>query len=130
MRCYSALPGRVKRTGVLELPRHGSRRMLIPARIGVVVARPVLAHLYPGHEQRLGVILRAELPGVPVSLSSEVLREQQEYERTATTVGKAYVRPLVEDYLSAIGSAVGAPCRSVPPWGGASNAPRRTSPSL
>ncbi len=31
-------------------------------------------------------------PGVPVSLSSEILREQQEYERTATTVVNAYVR--------------------------------------
>ncbi len=38
-------------------------------------------------------------PAVPVSLSSEILREQQEYERTATTVVNAYVRPLMERYL-------------------------------
>ena len=38
-------------------------------------------------------------PGVPVSLSSEILREQQEYERTATTVVNAYVRPLMERYV-------------------------------
>ena len=49
------------------------------------------AHLHPAHEQRLGEILREELPGIPVSLSSEILREQQEYERTATTVVNAYV---------------------------------------
>ena len=40
------------------------------------------AHRHPAHEQRLGAILREELPGMPVSLSSEIMREQQEYERT------------------------------------------------
>jgi N-methylhydantoinase A len=60
------------------------------------------AYLYPEHEQRLGAILREELPGVTVSLSSEILREQREYERTATTVVNAYVRPLMERYVGAI----------------------------
>ena len=44
----------------------------------------------------------AELPDVPVSLSSEILREQQEYERTATTAVNAYVRPLMAGYLDDI----------------------------
>lgn len=57
------------------------------------------AHRHPAHEQQLGRILRDELPGVPVSLSSEILREQQEYERTAATAVNAYVRPLMERYL-------------------------------
>jgi len=65
------------------------------------------AHVHPEHEQRLGAILREELPGVPISLSSEVLREQQEYERTATTTVNAYVRPLMERYLAQIGGGVG-----------------------
>lgn len=60
------------------------------------------AHLYPAHEEVLGEILRSELPGIPVSLSSEVLREQQEYERTATTVVNAYVRPLMAGYVDDI----------------------------
>jgi N-methylhydantoinase A len=58
--------------------------------------------LYPEHEERVGVILREELPGVSVSLSSEILREQREYERSATTVVNAYVRPLMERYVGAI----------------------------
>ena len=58
------------------------------------------AHLHPAHEQRLGAILRAALPGIPVSLSSEVSREQQEYERTATTVVNAYVAPLMGRYVA------------------------------
>ena len=39
---------------------------------------------------------------MPVTLSSEILREQQEYERTATTVVNAYVRPLMERYLGSL----------------------------
>ena len=50
-----------------------------------------------------------ELPGIPVSLSSEILREQQEYERTATTVVNAYVRPLMARYLDDLGRGLGRP---------------------
>src|SRR5712691_3459954 len=60
------------------------------------------SYLYPEHEERLGAILRQELPGVAVSLSSEILREQREYERSATTVVNAYVRPLMESYVGNI----------------------------
>jgi len=66
------------------------------------------AYLFPDHEERLGAILRAELPGVDVSLSSEILREQREYERTATTVVNAYVRPLMERYVGAIRTGLDA----------------------
>jgi N-methylhydantoinase A/oxoprolinase/acetone carboxylase beta subunit/N-methylhydantoinase B/oxoprolinase/acetone carboxylase alpha subunit len=65
------------------------------------------AHLYPAHEQRVGEILREELPRVPVSLSSEILREQQEYERTATTVVNAYVRPLMGRYVADLQAGLG-----------------------
>jgi 5-oxoprolinase (ATP-hydrolysing)/N-methylhydantoinase A len=64
------------------------------------------AHLYPEHERLLGEVLRAELPDVPVSLSSEILREQQEYERTATTAVNAYIRPLMAGYLDDICSGI------------------------
>lgn len=60
------------------------------------------AHRHPEHEQRAGEILREELPGVPVSLSHEVIREQQEYERSAATAVNAYVRPLMERYVTSI----------------------------
>jgi 5-oxoprolinase (ATP-hydrolysing) len=64
------------------------------------------AHRHPAHEQRVGAILRAELPGVPVSLSSEVIREQQEYERGAAAVVNAYVRPLMGRYVGDLRSAL------------------------
>jgi N-methylhydantoinase A/oxoprolinase/acetone carboxylase beta subunit len=57
------------------------------------------SYLYPEHERRFGAILAEELPEANVSLSSEILREQREYERSATTVVNAYVRPLMASYL-------------------------------
>ena len=41
-------------------------------------------------------------PTRPVSLSHEVLPERKEYERTATTVVNAYVRPIMHVYLNAL----------------------------
>lgn len=64
------------------------------------------AHRHPEHEERAGAILRAELPDVAVSLSSEVIREQQEYERTAAAVVNAYVRPLMGRYVGDLRSAL------------------------
>ncbi len=54
------------------------------------------------HERRVGEIAREVLPGIPVSLSSGVIPEMQEYERTVTTVVNAYVRPRVERYVSSL----------------------------
>ena len=60
------------------------------------------AYAYPQHEILVGDFLRQHLPQVQVSLSSEVLRERKEYERTATTVVNAYVRPVMRGYLAAL----------------------------
>ena len=51
------------------------------------------------HEQIAGDWLRGALPGVTLSLSSEVAPEIREFERTSTTVANAYVQPLAERYL-------------------------------
>lgn len=51
------------------------------------------------HEKRIRDIAHEELPDVPVSLSSEVVPEMQEYERTVTTVANSYVRPRVAKYV-------------------------------
>ena len=53
----------------------------------------------PIHEQRVGEILRRELPGVFITLSHELIREMREYERTSTTVLNAYIGPVVTNYL-------------------------------
>ena len=51
------------------------------------------------HEQQVREVAERMLPGVPVSLSSEVVPEMQEYERTITTVANSYVRPKVATYV-------------------------------
>jgi N-methylhydantoinase A len=51
------------------------------------------------HERRTREALHAALPGVYVSLSSEVLRQVKEYERFGTTVVNAYVGPALSRYL-------------------------------
>ncbi len=58
----------------------------------------------PRHERQVGEILRARLPGVHISLSSEVLPEILEFERTSTTVVNAYVAPLIGRYLAKLRS--------------------------
>ena len=65
------------------------------------------AYAFPQHELILGDFLRQHLPGIPVSLSSEVLPERREYERSATTAINAYVRPIMEHYLGAMRSGLG-----------------------
>ncbi|MDD9798406.1 MAG: hydantoinase/oxoprolinase family protein [Alphaproteobacteria bacterium] len=52
------------------------------------------------HEKRLREIVQDMMPSIPVSISSEVIPEMQEYERTITTVANSYVRPEVEKYIS------------------------------
>ena len=51
------------------------------------------------HEQRVRQIAQQVMPGVPVSISSEVMPEMYEYERTETTVVNSYIRPVVSRYI-------------------------------
>jgi N-methylhydantoinase A len=51
------------------------------------------------HERLAKQLLADELPGVHVSISSEVAPEIREFERTSTTCANAYVQPLVARYL-------------------------------
>ena len=54
------------------------------------------------HERAVGERLRAALPDVHVSLSSEVLPEVRLYERLSTTAVNAYVTPVLADYLESL----------------------------
>jgi len=67
-----------------------------------------LLHSYASsaHEEAVAAILEAE--GINVSLSSRILPEFREYERTSTTVVNAYVAPLVSGYLARIEASEGA----------------------
>ena len=65
------------------------------------------------HEQRVRAIATTVLPGIPVSLSCEVIPEMQEYERTVTTVANSYVRPRVETYVSNLERELGQRMKDV-----------------
>ena len=61
----------------------------------------------PVHEQRAAELIRAIAPDLPISLSSDILPEYREYERTSTTVINAYVQPLVARYLARLEAGAG-----------------------
>jgi N-methylhydantoinase A len=58
-------------------------------------------HAYrdPRHERATREAIERKLPGIYVSLSSEVLPQIKEYERVSTTVVNAYVGPVLSRYL-------------------------------
>ena len=69
------------------------------AEVEAVAVCLLFAFLHPEHEKRVGKALREALPGVHVSLSSEVLPEFREYERYSTTAADAYLAPKLAAYL-------------------------------
>src|SRR5262249_58698231 len=71
-------------------------------RVEAVAVSLLFSFLNPEHEQRLGARLRAALPDVLVYVSSEVLPEIREFERTSTTAVCAYVGPILASYLEAL----------------------------
>jgi N-methylhydantoinase A len=60
----------------------------------------------PCHEEQIAAVVRERYPELQCSISSEILREMKEYERTATVVVNAYVLPLMHDYISALGASL------------------------
>lgn len=62
----------------------------------------------PAHELEIREICEEVLPGVPVSLSSDIAPEFREFERTSTTVINAYLAPVTERYLDRLESELEA----------------------
>lgn len=58
------------------------------------------------HERKFAEKLRERVPGLAVSVSSEVQPEFREYERLSTTVLNAYLQPVMSDYLQLLESGV------------------------
>jgi N-methylhydantoinase A len=64
----------------------------------------VLLHSYltPAHEQRIKAIFKEKLPGVPVSISYEVLPKWKEHFRSSTTICDAFIKPVVTRQLGSM----------------------------
>ena len=82
-------------------------------RVEAVAVSLLFSFLNPEHERRLATRLREALPNVPIYLSSEVLPEIKEFERSSTTAVCAYVGPILASYLERLEEATRS--RALPP---------------
>jgi N-methylhydantoinase A len=82
-------------------------KIVRPNRIESVAVGLIHAYANPRHEQRIRELLLARMPGLSVSLSSEVSPEMREYERFSTTCANAYVQPLMGRYLRNLQAQLG-----------------------
>ncbi len=73
---------------------------LIAQRIEAVAIGFLHSFTNPAHERRAGELLAQHLPGVPITLSSDVSPEMREYERFSTACANAYVQPMIGRYIA------------------------------
>ena len=64
------------------------------------------SYINGAHERRASEIAAEIFTDTPISISSDVVPEMQEYERTETTVVNSYVRPEVATYVSNMQAAL------------------------
>lgn len=76
----------------------------------------------PMHEQMLAMLLRDRFPDLFLSLSSEILPQFREYERTSTVAVNAYVQPLLARYLNNLQEHIHGPLRIMQSSGGSISA--------
>jgi N-methylhydantoinase A len=76
---------------------------LLDAGVEAIAVSFLHAYANPEHEQRAKRLIERRAPGLTVCISSEILPEIREYERSSTTVINAYVRPIIERYLGRLG---------------------------
>ena len=99
------VPERMDRDGrvVTALDESAVRRATLElARQGVQAIAICFLHSYrnPEHEQRAAKIVREQAPDMSISISSDVVAELWEYQRSVTTCANAYVQPLVDRYVA------------------------------
>jgi 5-oxoprolinase (ATP-hydrolysing) len=76
----------------------------------------------PEHEQALAALLRDRFPDIYLSLSSDILPQFREYERTSTVAVNAYVQPLMARYLENLQQHIDMPLRIMQSSGGSISA--------
>jgi len=105
-RCHT-VRGRIDAAGneVLPLDEPGLREVAAKLRAdGVEAVAVTFLHSYanPAHERRAAEVLREELPGAIVCISTDVLSEFREFERASVTALNAFLVPLMDRYLSSL----------------------------
>ena len=74
----------------------------------------LFAYVRPEHELAIGAALREAFPDLPISLSHEVAPIWREYERGSTTIGDAFIKPGMRDYVAGVRTALQQSDRSAP----------------
>jgi N-methylhydantoinase A len=101
------VPGRLDHRGeeVAPLGEEAARQAiqrLLDEGVESVAVCYLHAYANGSHEVRTRDLIQEMAPKVYVSISSEVLPEIREYERTSTTVINAYVQPVVSRYFESM----------------------------
>ncbi len=97
------VPERITALGEIDLPLDKDSVARVAAQcaaadVNAVAVCFINAYVSGEHEEAAAAILRDKLPGIPVTVSSELVPQIQEYERTSTAVVNAYIRPVIEHY--------------------------------
>ena len=95
---------RVDATGAVLVPLDRAEVEALADRIAEggydsVAVGLIHSYLNDAHERLIREVLEERLPGVMVSISSEVSPQMREYERFNTVVANAYIKPLMKSYL-------------------------------
>ena len=113
------------RFGLLERTDYRGRVLIAPdeaeleeimekvSSLGVQAVAVCFLHSYanPENERRAGELLSGL--GIPITLSSELVAEFREYERTSTTVLNSYLIPKVSGYMRSLSRRLGGRSLSV-----------------
>ena len=104
--CFT-VRGRLDHRGeaLVPLDEEGLQALVPQLRAAGVQALAIcFLHAYanPAHEQQARAVLQRLLPELTVCISSDILREFREYERSTTTVLNAFLHPVMQAYLGTL----------------------------
>lgn len=75
----------------------------------------LFSYLNITHEKLLANRLRERFPNLPISVSHEIAPIWREYERSSTTIADAFIKPLIQNYVSSLKSGL-ADAGFIHPW--------------
>lgn len=102
------VPGRINAQGEELTPldeeavRRAVKKLVEELDVEAIAVCYLHAYKNPAHEARTAEIIHQDWPDVAVSLSSDIVREYREYERTCTAVVNAYIQPIFRKYIKTL----------------------------
>ena len=90
------------RTPLTEADVRAACEIFMAEGVDTVAISFVWSVLDPAHERRAGEIVREMMPGVILTMGSELYPQVREYTRTSTAVVNAYLAPIMKRYVTAV----------------------------